>query len=404
MKTSLLLTVLGVTWLPVAAHAQTPAPATPTAAPVANCLPKSWRDPQPTYKSVEVLPDSRVTFRLCAPLAREAKVISPDLGDAIPGGMTDGVANGLAMTRDATGMWTATTSRALVAQPYRFNFQVDGAPVPDPRGTMWSEQVNGLTGVFDVPGPAGAFQAYRQDVPHGIVSELEYMSASLGVKRRAHVYTPPGYTGDARRYPVLYLVHGAGDSDDSWTSIGHAQYILDNLIAAGKAVPMIVVMPAGHTPPKPGQNILVNTDFGNDLTQDLIPLVDRTYRTVVKPASRAMAGLSMGGAHTLNFGLTRPDLFRAVGIFSMGLGVQDAKAETAGYEGANDARLRMAARDMKLVWYGMGKDDFLYGTVAPTRAMLDKYKIRYDYVETPGGHSWDNWRAYLNQFAPRLFR
>lgn len=404
MKTSLLLTVLGGAWLSVAAHAQTPAPATLTAAPVANCLPKNWRDPQPTYKSVEVLPDNRVTFRLCAPLAREAKVISPDLGDAIPGGMTDGVANGLAMAQDATGMWIATTSRALVAQPYRFNFQVDGAPVPDPRGTMWSEQVNGLTGVFEVPGPAGAFQTYRQDVPHGIVSELEYTSASLGVKRRAHVYTPPGYTRDGRRYPVLYLIHGAGDSDDSWTSIGHAQYILDNLIAGGKAVPMIVVMPAGHTPPKLGQNILVNMDFGNDLTKDLIPLIDRTYRSMARPEMRAMAGLSMGGAHTLNFGLPRSDLFRAVGIFSMGLGVQDAKVETAGYEGANESGLRMAARDMKLVWYGMGKDDFLYATVVPTRAMLDKYKIRYDYVETTGGHSWDNWRAYLNQFAPKLFR
>lgn len=400
MKARISLGILALALSPAIASAQTAAPA---AAPVANCLPKSWLDLQAPYKSVEILADGKVTFRLCAPLAREAKVISPDLGELIPGGASDGVPNGLAMTRDVTGLWSATIAQPVPAGPYRFNFQVDGAPVPDPRGTAWSEQLTGLTGVFEVPGPAGAFQAYRKEVPHGTVATLEYWSDRLGIKRRAHVYTPPGYTGDARRYPVLYLVHGAGDTDDSWTSIGHAQYILDNLIAAGRAVPMIVVMPAGHTPPRPNQNLLVNEDFGTDLTADLIPLIDRSYRTVARPEMRAMAGLSMGGAHTLNFGLTRPDLFRYAGVFSMGLGWQDP-AGIAAYEARNDAMLRRAAKEMKLVWYAMGKTDFLHGTVAPTRAVFDKYGIRHDYVESEGGHVWSNWRSYLDQFAPKLFR
>lgn len=369
-----------------------------------TCLPKSWRDPPPTYKSVEVLPDGRVTFRLCAPLAKLAKVVSSDLPDIIPNGMTDGVANGAAMTRDATGLWAMTTSARVPADTYRFTFQVDGAPVPDPRGTDWSEQVNGITSVFEVPGPAGAFQTYDHTIAHGTVSVVDYWSKSLGVKRRAHVYTPPGYMTGSKRYPVLYLIHGAGDSDDSWTSVGHAHYILDTLIAAGKATPMIIVMPAGHTPYKAGQSILVNQDFGDDLINDLIPTIDRTYRTNPAATSRAMAGLSMGGAHTINFGLPHPDLFRYVGIFSMGIGLQDATSEIAAYKQAHAAALRSSARDMKLVYYAIGKDDFLYQSSKPLRAIMDEAGIRYTYVESGGGHSWINWRRYFNDFAPRLFK
>src|SRR5690606_3946026 len=139
------------------------------------------------------------------------------------------------------------------------------------------------------PGPEGAFQAWQAEVPHGVVSEIEYWSEAIGAKRRAHVYTPPGYMKDGKSYPVLYLVHGAGDSDDSWTSVGRAHNILDNLIAAGKAEPMIVVMPAGHTPARPGADILDNTDFGDDLTGSLIPYVDGNFRTLADADHRAMA-------------------------------------------------------------------------------------------------------------------
>jgi enterochelin esterase family protein len=234
------------------------------------------------------------------------------------------------------------------------------------------------------------------------VSVFEYWSKSLGVKRRAHIYTPPGYMRDGKRYPVLYLVHGAGDSDDEWTSTGHAQYILDNLIAAHKARPMIIVMPFGHTPERPGgTNILGNQDFGNDLLKDLIPAIDASWRTIAKPQSRAMAGLSMGGAHTLQFGLPHSDVFRYIGVFSMGLGNQE---NAASYEKANAETLKRSARELQLVYYAIGKEDFLYSSAAPTRAMLDRQGIHHVYNESGGGHTWINWRRYLNDFLPRLFQ
>jgi enterochelin esterase family protein len=258
-----------------------------------------------------------------------------------------------------------------------------------------------------VPGPAGDVQTYDRAVAQGAVSEVEYWSQSLGVKRRAHVYTPPGYMKDAARYPVLYLVHGAGDSDNSWGTIGHANYILDNLIAKGTARPMIVVMPFGHTPDRPaaagaaGAGVLNNQDFGNDLLRDLIPFVESNFRTLNGPATRAMAGLSMGGAHTIRYGLTHPELFGYVGVFSMGL---SAGEEVTAYEAQNEAALRRGASDFKLVYYAIVKDDFLYNRVAPTRAVLDKYGIRHVYNESDGGHTWINWRNYLADFTPRLFR
>ncbi len=398
MKNFLRLTVLLASLAAAPACAQ-PAPSTQAA----SCLPQGPFPPPASYKSVEQLPDGRVTFRLCAPDAREVRVTSNDIDEAIPMGLAPGTTRGLAMTRDATGLWSATTAVPVPPDTYRFNFRVDGARVPDPQGTTFSHERVGTNSTFEVIGEAGEYQAWDPGVPHGAVSRIEYWSSALGHKRMATVYTPPGYMNNAERYPVLYLVHGAGDSYDSWTSIGRAHLILDNLIAAGKARPMIVVMPFGHTPERPGGNMLANTDFGDDLIRDLIPYVDGQFRTLATQDNRAMAGLSMGGSHTLRFGLTHPALFDHIGIFSMGLGLQGNNDVTA-YETANDAALKQAARDLDLVYYAMGKDDFLYGTVAPTRGMLDKYGIAHVYNESGGGHTWINWRRYLADFAPRLFR
>ena len=201
---------------------------------------------------------------------------------------------------------------------------------------------------------------------------IDYWSAALGTVRRAHVYTPPGYMRDSAHYPVLYLVHGAGDSDDSWTSVGHAQYILDNLIAAGKAKPMIVVMPFGHTPERQGVNMMANTDFGQDLLKDLIPYVDGHFRTIDKPSSRAMAGLSMGGAHTLQYGLPHSEVFNYIGVFSMGL---LSTEQVGSYEAANAPALAQSGKTMKLVYYAIGNKDFLYASAAPTRG--DDGQVRH---------------------------
>ncbi len=355
------------------------------------------------YKSVEQLEDGRVTFRLCAPEATDVRVTSSDAADAIPMGFPPGSPSGLAMTKDAAGLWSATTAVPVAADTYRFNFQVNGVRAPDPQATAFSHERVGTNSVFETVGPEGVFQTYRQDVAHGVVSKVEYWSDSLGQKRAAYVYTPPGYMNGAERYPVLYLVHGAGDSADSWTSVGRANYILDNLLADGKAKPMIVVMPFGHTPDRDGQEMLDNTGFGDDLHKDLIPHIDAGFRTLANRENRAMAGLSMGGAHTIRFGLTQPQTFDYIGIFSMGLGMGGPE-DIARYESANEAELRQGARDFDLVYYAMGKDDFLYGTVAPTRAMMDKFGIEHVYNETDGGHTWINWRRYLADFLPRLFK
>ena len=394
MKVLALTAVLACVAMPVQAQNAPPPP------PGTSCRPAGFFPGPARYRSTEVLADGRVTFRVCAPEATTALVTSTDYAPAIPMGFGGGPP-GLEMTKDTSGLWSATTSVPIAPGTYRYNFRVNGARVPDPQATRFSHERVGTNSVLEVPGAAGAFQAYDAKVPHGTVSAVEYWSTTLGAKRRAHVYTPPGYMRGATRYPVLYLVHGAGDSDDSWTSVGHANYILDNLIAAGKAKPMIVVMPFGHTPDRPGADMLTNQDFGNDLAKDLIPYVEANFRTLNGTASRAMAGLSMGGAHTLRFGLTNPERFGYVGVFSMGL--MDT-AQVASYEKQNAAALGRGAKAFRLVYYAMGKEDFLYRSVAPTRALLDKYGVKHMYNESGGGHTWVNWRDYLADFAPRLFR
>ena len=196
-----------------------------------------------------------------------------------------------------------------------------------------------------------------------------------------------------------------GDNDNAWTTIGRANYILDNLIASGKAKPMIVVMPAGHTPLAPGATLpapgMSNEDYGRDFLGDVMPFVEKRYRTINNADNRAVAGLSMGGGQTMTqVGLPHPELFRYVGVFSMGL--QDKQIDA--YEQRMGAKLDEGAKSLKLLWYGMGKTDFLYATSAPTRALWDKHGLKYTYRESEGGHTWANWRAYLNEFAPLLFR
>jgi len=396
----LLAALFGLGFIAVSS-AQAPLAASAAPAP-ANCAANRGLFSGPAaLKSVDPQADGRVTFRLCAPDASAVFLASTDLPGIVPFGANT---PGLAMTRGADGLWSVTTDKPVPPDNYRYNFLVNGAVVPDPQASTFSKERFGTRSTFEMPGAAGAFQTYDRNVPHGLVSVFEYWSSSLGIKRSAHVYLPPGYARNSKRYPVLYLVHGAGDSQDEWTSTGHAHYILDNLIAAGKARPMIIVMPAGHTPDRPGANMLGNQDFGNDLHKDLIPAIDAAFRTEAKAQSRAMAGLSMGGAHTIQFGLPRPEIFRYIGVFSMGLGMGGNQDDIKRYEQQNSAALARAAKEMKLVYYAMGKEDFLYGTVAPTRAILDRAGIGHVYNESGGGHTWINWRRYLADFAPRLFR
>jgi enterochelin esterase family protein len=270
-------------------------------------------------------------------------------------------------------------------------------------------------------------------VPHGSVAEVPYLSTALKAWRRLHVYTPPGYETNNDKYPVFYLLHGAGDSDDSWTTVGRANFILDNLIANRKAKPMVVVMTAGHTTRatggrgEGGGGFLSPTDeFAQDFLTDVMPLVEKRYRVLTDRAYTAIAGLSMGGSQTLNIAIPNLKRFGYIGVYSSGLigeaplggrggrggegGTQSAAVPPApnpnSWETRNLAMLDNAGlkKGLKLMWFSTGKDDFLIETTRSTVDMFKKHGFNVVYEESSGGHTWINWRNYLNTFAPQLFR
>ena len=284
---------------------------------------------------------------------------------------------------------------------------MDGVLTVDPRNQAVSESNGNAWSVVHVP---GSDFMDTTDVPHGAVARVYYRSAALGKDRRMHVYTPPGYEAGTEKYSVLYLLHGAGDSDDSWTSVGRANFILDNLIAARKAKPMIVVMPAGHTgpfsfimptaPAKGGG--LGNAKFEDDFRKDIRPYVEKHYRVRTDRPNRAIAGLSMGGAQTLNIAFSRPKEFGYVGVFSSGVVFGKAADWEKEHKDAFDDAA--AKKGLKLLWFATGSEDFLMPRTKETVELFKKHGFSPVLKETTGGHTWINWQKYLNEFAPQLFR
>lgn len=356
----------------------------------------SPRSPNDTLQSPVVAPDGHVTFQLHAPRAAEVLLRSEG-----PAPFAD-----QRLTRNEQGVWSATVG-PLPADLYIYWFDVDGVAVADPRNPRLRPNRTTVRSLAFVPGAASEFHAER-DVPHGAVHTVYYQSKSLDVPRRMHVYTPPGYERGATRYPVLYLLHGAGDDDESWLRVGRANFILDNLLAAGQAKPMVVVMTAGHTP-------LPSGIFGppgwvdpyeRDLLGDVMPLVEARYRVHPGAAGRAIAGLSMGGYQTLNVGLRHLDRFSQLGVFSSGFFAPAGEDGAARWERANETTLadpRARAR-LRLLWIATGRDDFVMPATRNTLAMLDRRGLAYTYTESAGGHTWPNWREYLRTFLPLLFR
>ncbi len=345
---------------------------------------------QDTLTSPVIGADSRVTFQLYAPKATEVTLRSE--GPAPFANQS--------LAKGDSGVWTLTSQ--VPPDLYIYWYDVDGVTVADPRNNRPRINMSTVRSLLEVPGAASEFFAERP-VPHGQVAAVHYQSSALGVPRRMHVYTPPGYATSNARYPVLYLLHGAGDNDQSWLMAGRANFIIDNLIASGKAKPMIVVMPAGHTPPAPAGAAATPDAFGRDLMTVVVPYVEQNFRTLPARASRAMAGLSMGGQQTLNIGLTNLDKFSQLGVFSSGWFGQDGAAT---FERNNQALLSDAKLNdrIKLFWLATGKDDFVMPSTKSSLAMLDRHKVRYAYKETDGGHTWPIWRAYLSEFVPLLFR
>jgi enterochelin esterase family protein len=362
--------------------------------------PQGNRPPQ--FVSPEVSPERKITFRIHAPKADAVRLSGSDI---------PGLGPGAEMTKGEEGVWE-TTVGPVPAGAYRYNFSVDGLSVIDPRNPATSESNANTWSLVVVP---GSDTLDLKDVPHGAVASVTYRSGSLDKFRRMHVYTPPGYEKGDDQYPVFYLLHGAGDSDDSWTSVGRAGVILDNLIAAGKARPMIVVMPAGHTGafrfgPGGGDFQRQMDTFARDLEEDVRPYVESHYRAKTDRASRAIAGLSMGGAQTLNVAFDRLKDYGYIGVYSSGIfgivGGPNGGEPNTQWEDAHKATLDDASlKDgLRLVWIACGKDDFLVQTSKATAEMLRKHGFDVTEKETDGGHTWLNWRDYLAEFAPLLFQ
>lgn len=359
------------------------------------------RAPQgPQVVSPEVQADRRITFRLLAPQAESVKVAGGD----IPGNGQGGAA----MTKGENGVWEATVG-PVPAGAYRYNFNVNGLTVVDPRNPASSQSNNNVWSLVVVPGSA-VFDT--RNVPHGAVAAVTYYSSALSKFRRMHIYTPPGYEGSRDKLPVFYLLHGASDSDASWSTVGRAGFILDNLIADGKAKPMIVVMPAGHTDlvRRPQETEEVVRDFD----EAILPYVEKNYRAMTDRAHRAIAGLSMGGSQTLNIFAKNPDKFAYVGVFSSGLigsfGPPRPNAPPPppgpGWEESHKEFLDAAAakKGLKLFWFSTGKDDGLVPTTKGTVDLFQKHGFTPVYAESEGGHTWLNWRDYMIEFVPKLFQ
>lgn len=353
----------------------------------------------PVVVSPEVSAERMITFRILAPKAESVRLSAGDI---------QGLGQRTELIKGTNDVWEITVG-PIAPGAYRYNFNVDGVPVIDPRNPATSESNNNTWSLVYVP---GAEWMDTQNVPHGAVASVTYFSKALGRFRRMHVYTPPGYESGKGRFPVFYLLHGAGDCDDSWTSVGRAGFILDNLIAAHKAKPMLVVMPAGHVGPfRPGAPRAANDEFAQDFLGDIMPAVEKNYRVYADSKHRALAGLSMGGGQTLNIGISHLDKFDYLGVYSSGVfgiigGPGGREPERPTFEEQHlsqldDPKLKSGIR---LFWFATGRDDFLLPTTRATVDMLKRHGFEVVFKESDGGHTWINWREYLNEFAPQLFQ
>lgn len=350
----------------------------------------------PQFESPEIGDDGMVTF----------KVHSPAAQSVVMNGSWMGYTETIELKKGAEDVWSVTVG-PLAPYMYHYNFFVDGVSAIDPKNAHALRDGVRYASMLIVPGDASAkFEV--NPVPHGTLSKIWYDSPSLNLNRRMYVYTPPGYESSSESYPVFYLLHGGGGDEDAWTSLGRANYILDNLIAAGKAKPMIIVMTNGNafqisslnTSPDAPELTRENYRqysglFEKSLVKDVIPFMEKNYRVKTGKENRAIAGLSMGGGHTVTATTEYPDVFGYIGVFSAGI--------WEGSTGMEEKFMALKNSGINKYWVGCGEEDFVMESNKRLLDMLDKTGIEYEYHESAGGHTWANWRDYLSIFATKLF-
>ena len=370
--------------------------------------------------SPEINAEKTVTFRIHAPKAIKVEVT----GDFLPTqkmetqwGTFDvpGVAE---LKEGKDGVWEYTTPEPVAPELYTYTFKVDGQTIIDPSNVYINRDVSSLTSLLLVDGNELTNLFKVNDVPHGTVSKIWYHSDHEGIDRRLTVYTPAGYETSGKKYPVFYLLHGIGGDEEAWYTQGRASQILDNLIAEGKAEPMIVVMTNGnisqHAAPGEGPEGMIPVTMSLPKTMEgtfetcfpeIVRFIDKTYRTKAQKQFRAIAGLSMGGFHSCHISKQYPTMFNYVGLFSAAIS-RENPGETDIYKNFDEKLATLFAPKNRpaLYYIAIGKTDFLYQDNQNLRKKMDDNGYPYVYVETEGGHIWRNWRYYLADFCPRLFK
>ena len=353
--------------------------------------------------SPEIHDNNTVTFRIHAPKAVKVQLAS----DCLKQGIVD-------LKEGKEGVWEFTTPEPLAPELYSYAFVVDGMRMLDPSNVFMNRDVNTVTNIFIIGGGQGDLYKVN-NVPHGTVSKVWYESKVLEKNRRMTVYTPAGYETSDKRYPVFYLLHGSGGDEEAWMDLGRTAQIMDNLIAQGKCKPMIVVMTNGNgareaTPSHSSTGMKQpdnRTAMGRagafeESFPEVVNYIDKHYRTIKKKSGRAIAGLSMGGFHSLHISKQYPDMFDYVGLFSAAIFPWNG-ATSPIYDDMEGKLKTQFAKNPKLYWIAIGKDDFLYKANVDFRKLLDDNGLKYEYFENGDGHIWRNWRIYLSMFVPMLF-
>jgi enterochelin esterase-like enzyme len=335
----------------------------------------------PSISSPDVHPDHSITFRYYSRTAQHVTVSGEFLKTPVP------------LVKDTSGIWTVTVPPV---QPdiYPYSFMADSVQLADPNNTYIFANERFKRSIVDVPGDSPLIHSL-QNVPHGAISYRYYTSSTLGTARQLLVYTPPGFKADGKKkYPVLYLIHGGSDTEETWTKVGRANLIADNLIAQGKAVPMIIVMPYGNVRPKP------MPDFTKDVINDIIPFIEANYPVFTDSRHRAVAGFSVGGGQTLNIGLTNTDRFAYVCSYAPFTATEEFQKNFTNW--VPDAE--KINKDLKMFTISVGTDDFLYNSVKQNIAMFEEKKIKFKSYIVPGGHTWMNCKKYLATTLTEIFK